>query len=345
MNSHDITIIIPVYNCEKYITRCIDSIINQNYNSIEIIIINDGSTDSTFEKCNEYAKKYSNVKVINQENKGVCYSRNIGIKNAQGEYILFVDADDYLLENSLDNIYSVLEDKFDIIKFSYIIKNKKSEKKMIYEEKEYNFTVDDKEQFFKSFLENSYENMVWGQLIKRSLLDKITFEENIFYAEDFLFNYELYNLAKTIKYTEKMLYNYEKNDNSITMNFKNEKILKKIDNIIYVFDKLTLESESLHKRKILDIKFLKEVIPQIMMLVFEKEISRVELIKQYKEMFEKSFFKKVFSEVEEVDLKKYKYKKIYKFMKKKKFNLLYIFSKMYMILKKVQAILINIKNR
>lgn len=343
--NYNITIIIPVYNCEKYISRCMDSIINQNYNSVEIIIINDGSTDNTLEKCKKYDENYKNIRIINQTNRGVCYSRNIGIKNAQGKYILFIDADDYLLENSLNNIDELLESEFDIIKFSYIIKNKKSEQKIIFEEKTYDFNIDNKEIFFRKFLENSHENMVWGQLIKRSLLNNITFKENLFYAEDFLFNYELYNQAKNIKYTEKIIYNYEKNDDSITMNFKNKKILKKIDNLIYVFEKLILENEITSIRKYLEVKFLKEVIPQIMMLVFENGIPKKHIIQQYRNILEKDLFTSIFSNIEITNLKNYKYKSTYRYMKEKKLNLLYIVSKMYKILKQLQFILVNIKDR
>ena len=343
--NYNISIIIPVFNGEKYINRCIDTIINQNYDSMEILIVNDGSTDNTLEKCNEYAQKFENIRIIKQKNKGVCYSRNVGIKNAQGRYIFFVDADDYLLENSFNGIDELLQDDVDIIKFSYIITNKGSKQKIIFHEKKYNFNVDCKETFFKEFLENSYENMVWGQLIKNSLLSNINFEETLFYAEDFLFNYELYSKARTIMYTEKIIYNYERNENSVTMNMENKKILRKIDNLVYVFDKLISEDENLTQKKCLEVKFLKETIPQIMMLFFDKKISKKQVIQQYKNILRKTIFVDIFFNIENIDLKNYRYKIIYKCMKKKNYNLLYFFSKIYMILKKIKIVIVNYKSK
>ena len=94
--SGKVSVIIPVYNGEKTIEKCINSIINQSYKDLEIIIVNDGSTDNTYEICQKYSQKDDRIQVINQENKGVCLARNIGIKFSKGDYIQFVDSDDWL---------------------------------------------------------------------------------------------------------------------------------------------------------------------------------------------------------------------------------------------------------
>ena len=91
----DVSIIVPVYNGEKYVERCIENLINQTYKNIEIILINDGSTDNTENVLKKY-DKYNHVKIINQTNSGVSHSRNVGIENANGEYIWCVDSDDYV---------------------------------------------------------------------------------------------------------------------------------------------------------------------------------------------------------------------------------------------------------
>ena len=97
-----ISVVVPVYNVEKYLRKCIDSIINQTYKNLEIILVDDGSPDKCGEICDEYAKKDNRVKVIHKKNAGVSSARNDGIDNATGEYIIFVDSDDWLEDNAIE---------------------------------------------------------------------------------------------------------------------------------------------------------------------------------------------------------------------------------------------------
>ena len=126
-----ISIIIPAYNCEKTISRCIDSILRQTYRDYEIIIINDGSTDNTKDICGKY--KSSNIKLINRINEGPSKARNIGIKEARGDFIVFVDSDDYLDENMLYcMIKCIKENKTDIAVCGYnIIRDGRTKIKLI----------------------------------------------------------------------------------------------------------------------------------------------------------------------------------------------------------------------
>ena len=103
--THKISIVIPVYNVEKYLRECLDSILNQTLTDIEIICINDGSTDNSLQILEKYASKDERIKIINQENKGLACARNTGINNATGKYIFFLDSDDYLLPNIIDKLY------------------------------------------------------------------------------------------------------------------------------------------------------------------------------------------------------------------------------------------------
>ena len=96
MKKIKISVIVPVYNAEKYLSDCIDSILNQTLKEIELILINDGSTDNSLQICREKASKDSRVKIINKKNEGQGYARNIGIDRAKGEFITFVDSDDYI---------------------------------------------------------------------------------------------------------------------------------------------------------------------------------------------------------------------------------------------------------
>ena len=105
-----ITVIIPVYNAEKTLDRCLKSIINQSYGKLEILIINDGSVDKTLDICEAYKKRDSRIKIFCQKNKGVSAARNLGIKNALGKYLAFVDADDYVEEEMIACLYQMYQD-------------------------------------------------------------------------------------------------------------------------------------------------------------------------------------------------------------------------------------------
>ena len=103
-----ITILVPFYNVEKYITQCIESIINQTYKNLEIILIDDGSTDNSLKICKEFQKNDSRINVIKKKHEGVSSSRNIGIKIAHGEYIMFIDSDDFVSKNFVKELYSAV---------------------------------------------------------------------------------------------------------------------------------------------------------------------------------------------------------------------------------------------
>ena len=100
-----ITVIVPVYNTKKFLTRCVNSILKQSYENLEVIIIDDGSTDGSAQVCDELSKSDKRVRVIHQKNKGIATTRNIGIENATGYYISFVDSDDYLEKDLYKNLY------------------------------------------------------------------------------------------------------------------------------------------------------------------------------------------------------------------------------------------------
>ena len=116
-----ISIIVPVYNTALQTAKCLDSLVNQTYKNIEIIVINDGSTDNSKEVINEYAKKYSNIIAINQKNLGVSAARNAGLKKATGKYLTFVDGDDYVLENMYELLYNkIKKDNLDVVVCNYL---------------------------------------------------------------------------------------------------------------------------------------------------------------------------------------------------------------------------------
>lgn len=124
----DITIVVPVYNSEKYISRCLDSILRQNMDNYDLLLINDGSTDRSKEIIEDYEKKYDNIKVINQSNHGVSYTRNYAIKNVKTKYIMFIDNDDYIDKDYVKTLYNTIESSdYDMVFSGYRRTNVKGE--------------------------------------------------------------------------------------------------------------------------------------------------------------------------------------------------------------------------
>ena len=112
-----ISVVIPVYNVEKYLEQCLDSVIAQSFEDIEVICVNDGSTDSSLEILKRYADNDSRIKIISQKNKGAGAARNVGIENAAGEYVYFMDSDDYLNSDAFERLNGFLDDEPDFVMF------------------------------------------------------------------------------------------------------------------------------------------------------------------------------------------------------------------------------------
>ena len=331
MNNIYLSIIIPVYNGEKYIKRCINSIIDQEIDFMEIIIINDGSADNTKEICEAFVQKHNNIKLINQENQGVSHSRNIGIQNATGKYVMFVDADDYLVEHSLNNIKDLLKEDIDVLRYSYILNNEK----MVFDEKIFDLSAN-KQKFLNEFFSKTNQNMSWGQAIKKELIKDIKFNKNIFYGEDELFNCQVYNKCKNIKYTDTVLYNYKQNDDSVSRDYKNSKVKRKIENLICVFNEIMSQYEDKGLIRMIENKFLGEIVPQIMMLTFDKDVSKQEVLKQFEEILNNDVLKKVFQDIKENELTMCRYKSAYKFIKNRETKKLYLYCKIYKQIKMIK---------
>ena len=200
-----ISIIVPVYNAEKYLSRCLDSILDNSYNNIEIIIINDGSTDNSQNIINKYKKKYPQYIIAEeQENKGPAETRNSALKIASGEYIMFIDSDDYIEKDYLENYVKYLkDDNYDVIFGGYL---KTTDDKVLYE-------ISLKDEYWSKY-------MIMGpysKLYKKSLLLKnnISFlKVNI--GEDIYFNLQVVAIAKKVKIIGYSGYNWYTNTLSIS---------------------------------------------------------------------------------------------------------------------------------
>ena len=201
-----ISIIVPVYNVEDYLRECLDSIVNQTYKNLDIILVDDGSTDSSGKICDEYADKDNRIRVVHNKNHGVSYSRNCGLDIAKGEYILFIDSDDIVKNNYVFEMVKELDEKdYDLI-VSNIIDVWDNIKQI---------RIKNFDKLSGTFY-NDYFDLKevlrgpWGKLYKKFLLDKfnIKFLENMKVAEDQVFNFEYYSVIKMYKFIDLSGYEY-----------------------------------------------------------------------------------------------------------------------------------------
>lgn len=239
-----LSLIVPVYNVDKYLTKCLDSLLNQNIakEEYEIIIINDGSTDDSLLISEHYKKKYSNIQVITQVNQGLGEARNTGINAAIGEYLFFVDSDDYIKSNSLQELLDLIESReLDVLRFNYevvsengeiIPKKKNSTFNTIYSDK-----VVDGEEFITDYL--GWACYVWIYLFKTSFIktNKLYFKEN-FYYEDVDWLIKVMMLTKSVSSIDINVYFYLQRLGSITQSIQIDKINKnlsdKLENILFL---------------------------------------------------------------------------------------------------------------
>jgi len=215
-----VSIIVPVYNVYEYIDRCIESLVTQTFKDIEIILINDGSTDKTIEKLEYWKDKDSRIIVINNENNGAAFSRNYGINISRGEYISFIDADDYCEITMIEKMYTAIK-KFnaDYVFCDYYViyeDGKKSEAKIDIDLNQPTTLKDKKELLFK------LDPNVWNKLYKKSLLidNNIFFNDQVLKCHDLPFTTVVLTKATKIIQVKECLYYYLINrQNSITTNF------------------------------------------------------------------------------------------------------------------------------
>lgn len=205
-----ISVIVPVYKVEKYLQECIDSIIAQTYTNLEIILVDDGSPDSCGRICDEYAEKDNRIKVIHQKNCGVSIARNAGLNNAIGDYIGFVDSDDYLESNMFEELYNCLKTYGSDIAICGVKKFEKSSRSFFYGNK----TID-KSEFLQALLKEDIASFLCNKLFKKELFDGIRFPEGEVF-EDIKIFHLIGEKVSSVSLTDGTFYNYRIREGSIT---------------------------------------------------------------------------------------------------------------------------------
>lgn len=238
------SIIIPVYNVEEYIEKCLESVKNQTYKDYEVIIVNDGTKDNSM----EIAEKYP-FTIISQENQGLSVARNTGVKHATGEYILFLDSDDYLEKDTLKEIEKSLSNNPDIVRFQ--IKEVYEDKKEIsYSEK--SFTGKNGEEAFEEIVKYHFIENAWCYAIKRKYYEKekFSFKKGTIH-EDFGLIPLVIIKAKKVNSISYIGYNYRQRQGSI-MNSKNyDKIKKQVSDFYTHYKYLKKEANKINGNTII----------------------------------------------------------------------------------------------
>lgn len=239
-----ISIIVPVYNASKYLSECLDSIAKQTLKDIEIICINDGSTDNSLQILNDYFAKDKRFVIINQENQGVSVARNTGIESAKGDYIAFVDSDDYIKSDFLEILYSkAVKNNAEIsaADIVYVANGKLKydnymSKQTFKANKSLLTSYKDKSKFVRSV-------NVWNKLYRTDFINKynLKFMRGCKFGEDTCFIFLAVSLAQKISLTRDTAYYYRKNDESVTKNAFNSSLVFDLVNTMDYIQKLLIQ--------------------------------------------------------------------------------------------------------
>lgn len=254
MENSKISIIIPIYNVEKYLKKCLDSVVKQTYTNLEIILVNDGSTDNSKSIAEKYVKNDERVILINKENGGLSDARNYGIERATGKYITFIDSDDEITEDYVEYLMNLIKKyntDISIASYRLVCKNKSFDYGKNYKEEK----ITGKECLKRMLLDEGFTVSAWAKMYKADLFDNVKYPVGKIY-EDNGTTYKLIMQCKEIAYGPKAIYMYYKRNGSITSGKFNdlkysilefsdemgEKVLEKYPDLISEVERKKIES-------------------------------------------------------------------------------------------------------
>lgn len=331
-----ISVIIPTYNSERTIQNVINSVLNQTYKNIELIIINDGSTDNTLENLKKIQD--SRVIVLNEEKSGPSTARNLGINTAKGDFILFADSDDKLDENIINEFVKIIEKRYyDVVLFKTIRLGNGGKIIKTPDVESFNIEPDEVAGLIKSIYNKFYKyneifgfDAPWGKFISRKLIldNKIYFPEGIYRFEDSAFCRKIYECTDNIYYLNKLGYYYFRNEQSLCNRYHENTI-----NIYY--DALTVLGDNLYNDNNFYIKCITTLTECEKSYFFNKQYNKKykQLKREYLEMLDREYYKKAIERIDVSTIPIY-YKLEIKLLKRRMFFIYMILKKIYMRYKK-----------
>ena len=211
-----VSIIIPAYNAVKFIDRCVNSVLQQTYEELEIIIINDGSIDGTLALCNQYKEQDKRIRVVNQCNKGVAAARNVGIQNVTGDYILFVDADDWIEPDMVKILLNAINEQ-EAVDIAFCSSDNAETSKQVIRRISLEKEIWDSEKQQEEFLiHKRMTGMLWNKMIRAKLFDGIFFDETVGYGEDAQVLWKVLKKSRNMIVLHDVLYHHVLDGNSIS---------------------------------------------------------------------------------------------------------------------------------
>lgn len=278
------SIIIPIYNAEKHIRQCVDSVLQQTYKNIEIILVDDGSPDNCPLICDEYSKKNNCIKVIHKENGGVASARNIGIENAEGEYLIFLDADDILVEGALESAFDQMKNcDLDIAICNSYVEMSEADRKVncLFSR---DILYNKKSSFETKVLCQNLSSMCIG-IYRRTFLisNKLFVKEGITCGADTDFFFRTLVASKTVSIIDCTLFAYRYNENSVS----NKLSYKNIRDVMYICstrmrDLISCPSDQINNEKALNFFGTKYIHFSIKIATLKKE-EKAELLNIFKQ--------------------------------------------------------------
>lgn len=324
-----ISIIIPIYNPDiEKLKKCIESVINQTYCDLEIILINDGSCDKIKKICDKYSQVDSRIIVCHKKNEGVSIARNYGIKISKGEFLTFLDADDYLETNAIELLYkTATEKRVDVVRGEYFIEHEKNTRKGEINTELYDKISYDRYTVIKKILNGEIKAYVWVLLINSKIVkNKILFNGNIHYMEDTIFYLKIFSDVKNYCFIENRLCYHVINSESATNKLENFsrnmfnaiEVYKILNNIIY--DKLNGDNELLKT----NLATNSTIVAGYLFLMYRAGMKKEDIKEQYEELRSNKDFNKMLKNVELSRLKTHLKIPLY-LIKLNEFKFLYIF--------------------
>lgn len=294
------SILVPVYQSEKYLPECIMSIKNQSYADYEVILVDDGSTDASGSICDIYKKNDSRVRVIHKNNEGLLMARRDAIKEAHGEYLIFVDSDDTMQPNELERISLAIDATYpDIVLFNAYLLHGEC-KRVFYSDLFAEGLYKESEIFLKKMAKDFSINGMWLKAVKSSVIDRYKNYEQIRYVsngEDLLQSVEFYSRAKSIYYLNEALYNYRINSQSMTNNYSKNYYIsfrEAFKELLTALEKRKLKS-SIYEAEVL---FLGRVYEDMVQSCANgSPLGQKEKINHLKYIGQDDFYQKVYSDV------------------------------------------------
>lgn len=246
--------IVPVYNTEKYLKKCLDSLVNQTYKDFEIIVVNDGSTDKSSSIISKYQKKYKNIIVIDKENEGLSMARNRGVQKSSGKYIIFVDSDDYVSNKLLEEVDKKIDDS-DILRFQIATEDEGYTKINEYHEEGFESMCG--YDAFKNLSSYHFVEPAWCYVIRKNyyIENKFSFKKGVYHEDFGLIPYVIYK-ARKVKSIDYIGYHYVQRNGSIMNNNDYKKTVKKAFDMLEQYKTMRLFAKNINRKNNIDDYFL-----------------------------------------------------------------------------------------